>query len=217
MCRQKVSSKSCEYHANVQGTCNSRGRACPPTRAPCPLAVANSFADNKETFPPVADIEEFREWGAQKKMCPYFLSKEQKAEADIIFMPYNYVLDPLIRKTLSIDLTGAIIILDEAHNVESVAADCGSFELTSLDFQGSIEELTRCLDVYGTGTVPLPPALAPEAPDLAANLPVTLDEVNKLVSQPSQIGQQSWSFASLRGIFAPPRTPGLESGVLNIL
>eukprot|EP01122_Echinamoeba_exundans_P004354 TRINITY_DN14387_c0_g1_i1.p2 TRINITY_DN14387_c0_g1~~TRINITY_DN14387_c0_g1_i1.p2 ORF type:complete len:122 (-),score=25.42 TRINITY_DN14387_c0_g1_i1:63-428(-) len=97
-------------------------------------------------------------------------------------MPYNYVLDPLIRKTLGIDLTGSVIILDEAHNVESVAADCGSFELTNLDLQGCIEELTKCLDVYGVGaTAPLPNPVAPEAPDLASNLPINLEDVNKLV------------------------------------
>ena len=27
------------------------------------------------------------------RMCPYYLARELKSQADIIFMPYNYILD----------------------------------------------------------------------------------------------------------------------------
>lgn len=27
------------------------------------------------------------------RMCPYYLAREMKSEADIVFMPYNYILD----------------------------------------------------------------------------------------------------------------------------
>jgi Rad3-related DNA helicase len=173
------------------------------------LTTYDHFIDMKGSFPPVEDIESFRKWGQENQTCPYFLSKEQKTDADIIFMPYNYVLDPLIRKTLGIDLTGSVIILDEAHNVESVAADCGSFEITNLDLQGCIEELTKCLDVYGAGaTAAPPPPVAPEAPDLASNLPIKLDDINKLVTSESgaltgapDAGNApiAWNFNALKG------------------
>ena len=38
-------------------------------------------------------------------------------------MPYNYLLDPAVRETLSLSLRGAVVIVDEAHNVESVCCE----------------------------------------------------------------------------------------------
>ena len=51
------------------------------------------------------------------RCCPYFISKELKAEADVIFMPYNYLLDPKSRKAHQVELNGNIVIFDEAHNL----------------------------------------------------------------------------------------------------
>jgi len=58
--------------------------------------------------------------------CPYYLSKELSKHAEILFAPYNYVLDPGIRQALDIDLNGSVVVLDEAHNVEGVLTESGS-------------------------------------------------------------------------------------------
>ena len=37
--------------------------------------------------------------------------------ADIVFCPYNYIINPQIRKAMEISVKGNIIILDEAQRV----------------------------------------------------------------------------------------------------
>jgi regulator of telomere elongation helicase 1 len=49
--------------------------------------------------------------------CPYYASKDRAGAADIIFMPYNYLIDDKIRENYEIDYVNAVIIFDEAHNV----------------------------------------------------------------------------------------------------
>jgi Rad3-related DNA helicase len=44
---------------------------------------------------------------------------DRAEEADIIFMPYNYILDPTTRQSFNIDVGRSIIIFDEAHNLAS--------------------------------------------------------------------------------------------------
>ena len=41
----------------------------------------------------VMDIEDLMLSGTRQRMCPYYLARELKAQADVIFMPYNYILD----------------------------------------------------------------------------------------------------------------------------
>ena len=49
--------------------------------------------------------------------CPYFLSLDMYKKADIVFMPYNYVIDPGMRDVLGDRLKDAVVLLDEAHNI----------------------------------------------------------------------------------------------------
>lgn len=69
--------------------------------------------------------------------CPYYISQALAKDAEIVFAPYNYVLDPGIRNALGIELMNSVVILDEAHNVEDTLREAGSgkfgeFELCEL-------------------------------------------------------------------------------------
>ena len=64
------------------------------------------------------DIEELVKLGHSCGPCPYLLSKEMTASADIVFMPYNYLIDPKNRMGLDISWENSILIFDEAHNLE---------------------------------------------------------------------------------------------------
>ena len=61
------------------------------------------------------------------------LSQELAKRAEIVFAPYNYVLDPSIRKAMQIDITNTVIVLDEAHNVEDNLRECGSMTIDELE------------------------------------------------------------------------------------
>lgn len=36
-------------------------------------------------------------------------------EAQLVFCPYSYVINPIIRRAMEVDLKGAVVILDEAQ------------------------------------------------------------------------------------------------------
>jgi regulator of telomere elongation helicase 1 len=77
----------------------------------------------------ISDIEDLHKIGKSHIICPYYLQKTRVQYSDLILMPYNYLIDPKIRENFKINYENAIIIMDEAHNVERVSEDVASFEL----------------------------------------------------------------------------------------
>ena len=95
----------------------------------------------------VGDIESLRKNGEKRKLCPYYVSREMAANADLIFLPYNYLVDPRIRKTLAINLEQSAVIIDEAHNVLKIFEDSSSISFTGKDVAVAISELDYVLKV----------------------------------------------------------------------
>ncbi|XP_058270088.1 Fanconi anemia group J protein isoform X1 [Hemibagrus wyckioides] len=87
------------------------------------------------------DIEELVSLGSKLRSCAYFAARELMQEACIVFCPYNYLLDPLIRESMDINLKGQIVVLDEAHNIEDCARESASFTLNQAQLQEAREDL----------------------------------------------------------------------------
>ncbi len=64
------------------------------------------------------DIEDLNRLGRVRGPCPFYLSREMAATANIIFMPYNYLVDGKIRGGLQTKWENSVLIFDEAHNIE---------------------------------------------------------------------------------------------------
>ena len=64
-------------------------------------------------------------------------------EADIVFCPYNYLIDPKIRRQMEIDLTDQVVVLDEGHNVEDSARDAASYSITAIQLQDAMSDLDK--------------------------------------------------------------------------
>ncbi|KAM4699103.1 Fanconi anemia group J protein [Discoglossus pictus] len=87
------------------------------------------------------DIEDLVGLGKRLRACAYFAARELMKEADIVFCPYNYLLDSQIRESLDINLKDQVVILDEAHNIEDCARESASFSMTEDQLMFAREEI----------------------------------------------------------------------------
>ncbi|XP_056648958.1 regulator of telomere elongation helicase 1 homolog [Diorhabda sublineata] len=131
MCRLKVKTRSCKFYNKVE---------------------QNKLNSNVSTIN-IMDIEDLVKIGKCNGFCPFYMAKELKEDSDVIFMPYNYLLDPSIRKTLGIDLTNTVVILDEAHNVERICEESASLQIKSSDVALAIEEVTAIMKMLSMETI----------------------------------------------------------------
>lgn len=90
----------------------------------------------------IADIEDLCKIGSQENACAYYMAKKKLSNADIIFMPYNYLFDPKIRNIDQLKLRNAIIIIDEAHNVESVCENSACTKITTTKIATAVQDIT---------------------------------------------------------------------------
>lgn len=101
------------------------------------------------------DIEDLVKLGEKGKVgggcgpCPYFMSQDMAARADIVFAPYNYLIDPKLRETFGnrIRWNDAVLLFDEAHNVEGACAEAASFELPAANLAAAVREAQEAFEL----------------------------------------------------------------------
>jgi regulator of telomere elongation helicase 1 len=89
------------------------------------------YKESKEDFElPLLDMKELKEMGIFKGFCPYFQQRRTEPISNIVIMPYNYLMDMDLLSRTKIDLSDAVILIDEAHNIDNNAQDGCSIEIS---------------------------------------------------------------------------------------
>lgn len=83
---------------------------------PCMYFKNRDMAQKRIPWEPL-DIEDLHMYAKREAVCPYYGMKDRVAGADLVFMPYNYLIDEKIRENFKISFENAILIFDEGHNI----------------------------------------------------------------------------------------------------
>jgi regulator of telomere elongation helicase 1 len=148
MCVNPKVKKAASSAADINHDCNKLGkeRKCRYRNGLegfVPPANESQSAGNDTQ--PVMDLEELVAMGTTSKVCPFYYTRGQVEKAELILVPYNYLFDKDARETTLADVrwANAVVIFDEAHNLESFASDSASFDLSNADIAGCMNEVQR--------------------------------------------------------------------------
>ncbi|KAI2595674.1 RTEL1-TNFRSF6B readthrough (NMD candidate) [Homo sapiens] len=184
LCRKKVASRSCHFYNNVE-----------------------EKSLEQELASPILDIEDLVKSGSKHRVCPYYLSRNLKQQADIIFMPYNYLLDAKSRRAHNIDLKGTVVIFDEAHNVEKMCEESASFDLTPHDLASGLDVIDQVLEEQTKAAQQGEPHPEFSADSPSPGLNMELEDIAKLKSKccPPRLLAAGWGLLLARRWVTPPR------------
>lgn len=129
LCRHKVQNKKCGYYTGYE-------------------AQIPSIKAKQESS--IIDIENLVQLGRKAQFCPYYASKDLVKEAEVVFLPYNYIIDANNRRTQKLELSNAVIIFDEGHNLESTCTEAASFAVSTKDLDDCIPELATVISTMRT-------------------------------------------------------------------
>eukprot|EP00041_Stephanoeca_diplocostata_P036359 m.1323962 g.1323962 ORF g.1323962 m.1323962 type:complete len:796 (+) comp24851_c0_seq31:77-2464(+) len=127
VCRDKVKTRTCGHYVQLKNTEDSR--------------------IGPNVSKPIMDIEDLVTEGTKTRVCPYYLAREGQQEADLLVVPYNYLLDRHMREAQKIIVENAVVIIDEAHNLEKHAEESASFELSAHVMAGCVDDADKVLQM----------------------------------------------------------------------
>ncbi|KAM6500526.1 Protein of unknown function (DUF1227) domain containing protein [Amanita muscaria] len=81
--------------------------------------------------PGIWTLADVIEYGRAKTVCPYFTVRRMMPFVDAIIYSFHYLLDPKVADRVSQELSkDAIVVFDEAHNIDNVCLESLSIDLT---------------------------------------------------------------------------------------
>jgi len=92
-------------------------------------------------LPPILSREALLKEGRRRDICPYYLARRMMKESKVVVAPYPYIFNPMIRRTIGLDLEGRVLVLDEGHNVDQVGQEVLSDAVTERGLSAAAEEL----------------------------------------------------------------------------
>ncbi|EDO08439.1 Helicase C-terminal domain family protein [Babesia bovis T2Bo] len=102
----------------------------------------------KIQFYEFVDIEDLISLGKSTRCCPFYACRDAHESADVTMLPYNYLLSPISRDAMDIVLDNAVLIIDEAHNIESVAESSAGFTIRQVDIARFLMVLRRFCEYH---------------------------------------------------------------------
>lgn len=92
-CQALTAALGCGFHAKLQLMKRKHGGMLEHPEKQQP--------EGDRTLP---DIEDFVSLAQKHELCPFYYARELQRTSEMLFVPYNYLIDPNARRALNIEL-----------------------------------------------------------------------------------------------------------------
>ncbi|KAF9227931.1 DNA repair helicase [Gyrodon lividus] len=133
-CRDLTNSAACE-----------KGRADPGSVELCDWHEnLGKYEPGTLISPGIWTLADILQHGRDNGTCPYFTVRRMMPFVDVIIYSFHYLLDPKVAEQVSKELSkDAIVVFDEAHNIDNVCIESLSIDLTRPMLDSAARSVTK--------------------------------------------------------------------------
>jgi DNA excision repair protein ERCC-2 len=133
-CRDLTNAAACE-----------KGRAQPGSVELCEFHEGlNNFTPGAIIPPGIWTLADVLQHGRDNGTCPYFTVRRMMPFVDIVIYSFHYLLDPKVAEQVSREMDkDAIVVFDEAHNIDNVCIESLSIDLTRPMLDSAARSVTK--------------------------------------------------------------------------
>jgi len=117
--------------------------ACRLLRDSKKCLLKSRFGSLPPKLPAVLSVKRLLRLGKTMQLCPYFLSRRAAEECLVVVAPYQYIFDERIRSTVKLDISGTVLVFDEAHNADKISQEVLSDSLSEKGLINAKKELEQ--------------------------------------------------------------------------
>jgi len=105
----------------------------------CPYKA--EFGTMPSSMPLILSPRRMLKMGKVKRICPYFFARKVAERCAVVVAPYQYIFNEEVRARAKLDISGKILIFDEAHNADKVGQDALSDTLSERSLSNAKREI----------------------------------------------------------------------------
>ena len=126
----------------------SSTKRCPYYQTQAESAQSPDSSQALYTLAEIRDIEDTVKMGNTLMTCPYYASRRAVVGAHVVALPYSMLVHKDTRESLGIDLSGAIVIVDEAHNLVDAVTNVYSESISLTGLRAAVGQLNAYFERY---------------------------------------------------------------------
>ena len=100
------------------------------------------------------DVEEVAALAVRHKACGYYAARAASKRAQMVLLPYSSLVHAETRASLGVKLKGAVVIVDEAHNLVDAINQAHSADLSLRQLAAASEQLAEYWERFRTRLAP---------------------------------------------------------------
>jgi len=133
-----VKAKASGNNERLVELCNGLGHDCPYRNRGREKLFAEALGAKPHALNDIEDL------GTLHKTCPYYTTRRMLPAVQLVLLPYATLLDTRARAQVGLELTGSIVVIDEAHNLINA---CGN-AMSVVQPVGSMQSVLIAIDAY---------------------------------------------------------------------